>query len=96
MKNIPKVVIVLDISRSFELGLLTGIERYFKQKGPWNVYRPEPYYARSGNFNTELEWISALKPSGIIMHEFEGAEDIFKLDQFVYPPLVTVTLRHQM
>ena len=61
MTKIPKVILLLETSRAFGRGLLTGIARYSKLNGPWSFYR-EPRSLQSA-----IPHLTKWNANGIVM-----------------------------
>jgi len=61
MQKIPRVILLLETSRAFGRGILTGIAKYSKLHGPWTFYR-EPRSLKSSVPHL-VNW----KANGIIM-----------------------------
>jgi LacI family transcriptional regulator len=79
MPNMFKVIVLLDISRGYERGVLSGITRYLKFVKPWNIYTPDPYYISGGKRSKGLEMIKKWGASGIVMRDQKNADEILAL-----------------
>ena len=65
MQHTPRIILLLDASRGFGRGMLSGIARYSALNGPWTFYRKPPVYLKSGS-ESNLEEFRAWNPHGII------------------------------
>jgi LacI family transcriptional regulator len=71
MLKIPKVILVIERSRSFGRGLLQGIIQYSNLYGPWICYmKPEFYW--QGKKESQ-KWFRDLDANGIIAHTWGPA-----------------------
>jgi LacI family transcriptional regulator len=65
--KLPKIVTLLDVSRSYERALLKGIWEYANLHGPWLFLRKAPYYQQfCGLREEDLKRLADLQPDGII------------------------------
>ena len=65
MKHTPKIILFLDTSRGFNLGIASGVARYSMLNGPWTFYRqPHRYLTQQWQF--DLKELRAWNPDGII------------------------------
>jgi LacI family transcriptional regulator len=80
MSNIPKVILLIERSRSFGQGLLYGINQYSNLHGPWLCYM-EPEFYRQAKKNP-LNWFKDLDADGVIAHTWDPnlIETILNLD----------------
>ncbi len=69
MLKIPKVILIIERSRSFGRGLLQGIIQYSNLHGPWLCYT-EPEFYRQGNEKPK-KWFKDLDADGIIIHTWD-------------------------
>jgi len=58
-----RIVLLVETSRAFGRGLITGIARYSKINGPWSFYM-EPMDLKSS-----IPHLTSWKPDGIIMRD---------------------------
>lgn len=65
MHPIPKILMLIDISRGFGREMLSGISRYAALHGPWTFYHNPPGYLDPMT-RFDPEQIAALGPDGII------------------------------
>ena len=65
MKNSPRILMLLEATRGFDRGLLSGIARYSNLHGPWTFFRKAPEYLRT-NRRLGLKEVRAWKPDGVI------------------------------
>lgn len=66
MSKIPKVILLIEKSRSFGRGLLRGISQYSNLHGPW-LFCMEPEFYKKGQ-KQSYKWIKELNADGIIAH----------------------------
>lgn len=84
-RRVPRVGLLIEASRSYERGLLSGIARYSQLHGPWHFLRRLPVVAGGGRIKlTHLrEWM----PDGLLLRESSGSGNIASLDiPMVYAP----------
>jgi len=65
MPHTPRIILLLDASRGFNRGMLSGIARYSALNGPWTFYRKPPAYLTS-NPDFSLNEFRAWNSDGII------------------------------
>jgi LacI family transcriptional regulator len=74
-----KIVLLLNPSRTYTRGLLSGVAKYARLQGLWTFYRPLEYRepkARRGL----LQVLKSLQPDGIFMREPAEMEQIIAMD----------------
>jgi LacI family transcriptional regulator len=69
MLKIPKVILVIERSRSFGRGLLHGIIQYSNLHGPW-LYYMKPEFYRQGKEKSH-KWLTGLDADGVIAHTWD-------------------------
>lgn len=69
MPKVPKVILLIEKSRSFGRGLLHGIVQYSNLHGPWLFYM-EPEIHKKGRKHP-YEWIKELQADGIIGYTWD-------------------------
>ena len=69
MPKIPKVILIIERSRSFGRGLLHGIIQYSNLHGPW-LYYMKPEFYRQGKGKSQ-KWLTGLDADGIIAHTWD-------------------------
>ena len=69
MSKIPKVILLIERSRSFGRGLLEGIVQYSNLHGPWLFYMKPEFY-RQGKKKSH-KWFRDLDVDGIIAHTWD-------------------------
>ncbi len=65
MLNSPRIILLLEATRGFDRGLLSGVARYSALNGPWTFYRQPHGYLRSKR-RLDLKELRAWKPEGAI------------------------------
>jgi LacI family transcriptional regulator len=80
MSKIPKVILLIERSRSFGRGLLYGINQYSNLHGPWLCYM-EPEFYRLGKVKPQ-KWFKGLNADGVIAHTWDPdlIETLINLD----------------
>jgi LacI family transcriptional regulator len=80
MSKIPKVILLIERSRSFGQGLLYGINQYSNLHGPWLCYM-EPEFYRLGKLKPQ-KWFKGLNADGVMAHTWDSDlfETILNLD----------------
>lgn len=79
MTRFFKVVLLINPSRKYTQGLLSGIARYSRIHGMWNFYRPLDYREKKAKTNL-LQIMKDLNPDGILMREPPEMEAIIKMN----------------
>ena len=74
-----KVVLLINPSRKYTQGILSGIAKYSRFRGMWNFYRPLDYREKNSKTNL-LQIIKDLKPDGIFMREPPDMDEIIKMN----------------
>ncbi|MCK4885955.1 MAG: hypothetical protein KAS96_01140, partial [Planctomycetes bacterium] len=77
MKNIPRICLILESSRSSGRDLMRGISKYASIHGPWAFDISSPLWISKSYKNTWFKYIRKWNPNGIIMREIEGMDDIY-------------------
>ena len=79
MTKFFKVVLLINPSRKYTQGILSGIARYSRVRGMWNFYRPLDYREKYRKTDL-LQIIQDLKPDGILMREPPDMDKIIKMN----------------
>lgn len=74
-----KVVLLINPSRKYTQGILSGIAKYSRFRGMWNFYRPL-YYREKKDKKNLLQIMEDLKPDGILMREPPEIDKIIKMN----------------
>lgn len=82
--KIPKIVLLVEHSRTFGRGILYGIARYSRLHGPWAFYRHPPYYMEPWGPRKTLSWLKNIvhkfDADGVIMRAARNAEAVLEID----------------
>ncbi len=70
MLKIPKVILLIERSRSFGRGLLHGIIQYSNLHGPW-LYYMKPEFYRQGKEKSH-KWLTGLDADGVMAHTWDN------------------------
>lgn len=65
MQNSPRIILLVEATRGFDRGLLSGVARYSALTGPWTFYRRPHGYLQSKR-RLDLRELDAWKPDGAI------------------------------
>ena len=65
MQNSPRIILLLEATRGFDRGLVSGVARYSALNGPWTFYR-QPHGYLSSKRRLDLQELKAWKPDGAI------------------------------
>ena len=65
MQNSPRIILLLEATRGFDRGLLSGVARYSALNGPWTFYRRPHGYLESKS-RLDFKELRAWKPDGAI------------------------------
>jgi hypothetical protein len=104
LQNSPRIILLLEATRGFDRGLVSGVARYSALNGPWTFYR-QPHGYLSSKRRLDLQELKAWKPDGAICPTchvlgYGVPEDVFVIgvddDQYVRelqnPPLSSVRM----
>ncbi|TVS16682.1 MAG: helix-turn-helix domain-containing protein [Planctomycetaceae bacterium] len=82
MHNSPRIILLLEATRGFDRGLLSGVARYSALNGPWTFYRRPHGYLKSKP-RLDLKELEAWKPDG-------GIAPVTQLDELsrLHVPLI--------
>jgi len=67
MKKIPRILVLIEASREFSRGILSGLALYSKIRGPWMFVTRPPFYVKDTIDSTVISWIDTLAIDGIIL-----------------------------
>ncbi len=67
MKKIPKILVLIEASREFSRGILSGLALYSKIRGPWMFVTRPPFYVKDTTDSPVISWIDTLAIDGIIL-----------------------------
>lgn len=65
MQNSPRIILLVEATRGFDRGLLSGVARYSALNGPWTFYRRPHGYLRSKR-RLDVNELNAWKADGAI------------------------------
>jgi LacI family transcriptional regulator len=65
MQNSPRIILLVEATRGFDRGLLSGVARYSALGGPWTFYR-QPHGYLTSKRRLDLKELKAWKPDGVI------------------------------
>lgn len=91
MAKIPKVMLLLEKSRAYSRGLLHGIAKYSRLRGPWMFYEEPPFYMNAGGEKRPLNQLKDWEVDGIIMRDTEKTQRIVSMGV----PTVVADLREE-
>ncbi len=78
MAENTKIVLLINPSRQYTRGILSGIAQYAQLQGLWTFYRPLEYRERKAGQQL-LSVLEALRPDGILMREPAEIKAIIKM-----------------
>ena len=67
MKKIPKILVLVETSREYARGILSGLAQYSQIHGPWMFVSSLPFYLKVPGDETAFSWIDTLAIDGIIL-----------------------------
>jgi LacI family transcriptional regulator len=67
MQKIPKILVLVEASREYSRGILSGLALYSKIRGPWMFVTRPPFYVDESIDSTVISWIDTLAIDGIIL-----------------------------
>ena len=56
MKKIPRILVLIEASREFSRGILSGLALYSKIRGPWMFVTRPPFYLEDTIDSTVISW----------------------------------------
>ena len=72
MRKIPKVILLIDTTRSYRVKILRGIAKYFHLHGPWIFYRE---FSGSDKISVKKQLnLDELAADGVVAHVFSIKE----------------------
>jgi LacI family transcriptional regulator len=89
MKNLKKVALVIENSRTFGRDLIRGIVRYSRLHGPWMFYRQDLFYVAQEGEPSRLDPLRQWEPQGIISRDPKNLEE---LERWGIPLFVAVAM----
>jgi LacI family transcriptional regulator len=69
MQKNPKVILMMETSRTYGRSILRGIAKYSHVHGPWIFYKKAPFYWGTGGIKVSLDRLLKLDADGIILRE---------------------------
>lgn len=95
MAKIPKVILLIENSRTYGRDLLRGIGRYARFHGPWSFYMEPEFYVEMGGRITkmDLSHIRRLKADGIIMRDIGRPEEIIAIG---IPTIIVAAVKEKL
>ena len=67
MKKIPKILVLVEPSREYARGILSGLAQYSQIHGPWMFVSSLPFYLTAPGDEMTSSWIDSLAIDGIIL-----------------------------
>jgi len=67
VQKIPKILVLVEASREYSRGILSGLALYSKIRGPWMFVTRPPFYVNDAMDSTVISWIDTLAIDGIIL-----------------------------
>ncbi|MCP4451242.1 MAG: substrate-binding domain-containing protein [Planctomycetes bacterium] len=79
MKKIPKILVLVETSREYARGILSGLAQYSQIHGPWMFISSLPFYLKTPGDQTSFSGIDTLGIDGIILQARYITDQIRKL-----------------
>jgi len=79
MSNALKVLLLIESSREFGRGLLTGIANYARFHSPWTVYTYPPFFRGTQDTRRLLNRMRKSGIDGIVAREMDEIDDIINM-----------------
>ena len=79
MVKLPKILLIIESSRTCERDFLRGVARYGRMHGPWHFYHKPKFYLRSNSQAVSVAQIKSFEPDGIIVSDVEQVDEILEL-----------------
>lgn len=79
MDVLPKILLMIESSRTCEREFLRGIARYARLYGPWAFYHKPKFYLKSNRREMPVSQIKNFDPDGIIVSDTEKIDEILSL-----------------
>lgn len=80
MLDIPKILIIIEGSRTAGQSIMAGIAHYSHLHGPWIFLTEPPFYIQGKQKENLLKWIHISKPQGIILRDSDLVPGIEMFD----------------
>lgn len=80
MAAIPRILLLVESSRTCERDFLRGVARYARLYGPWNFYHKPKFYLTPNRRPISLSQIKRFQPDGIIISDTERLDDVLSLN----------------
>ena len=81
MSAIPKILLLIESSRTCERDFLRGIAHYAHLHSPWAFFQKPKFYLRSKQSTISISQIKDFNPDGIIVSDTEDLDQIRKLNK---------------
>jgi len=91
MRNIPRVILLVETSRTFGRELLYGIARYSRNHGPWAFYK-ETGGLETGNLERAIARLKNWGADGIIMRNPKRSNELIAMG---LPTILVIHRREQ-
>lgn len=69
MQKNPKVILMMETSRTYGRSILRGVAKYSHVHGPWIFYKNAPFYWGTGGIKVTLDRLLKLDADGMILRE---------------------------
>lgn len=89
MVSIPRILLLIESSRTCEREFCRGIARYARLHGPWTFYHKPKFYLTCKSHSNLIPQIEKFNPDGIIVSDTENLDDIMALGR----PTIIHTVR---
>ncbi len=79
MTDIPRILLMIESSRTCERSFLRGIARYASLHGPWTFYRKPKFYLTPAHSDISIAQIKHFDPTGMIVSDTEKIDELLGL-----------------
>jgi LacI family transcriptional regulator len=94
MPKVPKVILLIEDSRTYGRQLLRGVARYAHLYGPWTFYRQAPFYIMPGLRKNSFDKLKVWGADGMILRDHvENCAELLAMNR---PAVVCISAKGQI
>jgi len=79
MATMPRILLLVESSRTCERDFLRGVARYARLHAPWDFHHKPRFYLAPNRQHVSLSQITRFQPDGIIVSDTEPLDDVLNL-----------------
>jgi len=92
MDGVPKIILLIETSRTCGREILLGIAKYSHLYGPWTIYRKPPFYRMPNGAKKAPLPIKNIHADGIITAETESMSELLAMNC----PTISIDVKEQI